>query len=138
MSFCLLVLHLFQWCLHCWSEPRDFLSGVCSTSTSVTSIVSVNLISSATACSDNSVASLSPAGSTRTACEIPVFPVSSVSSVTSLGTASSAVVSELSLCSYLGSASFEVSEFFLGTASSVAISGLFPMFVPGFYNFCDV
>ena len=94
-----------------------------STSTSVTSIVSVNSISSATACSDNSV-SLSLAGSTRTACEIPVFPVSSASFVISLGTASSAAVSELSLCSYLGSASSEISEFSLGTASSAAISEL--------------
>ena len=67
---------------------------------------------------------MSSVGSTRTACEIPVFSMDSVSSVLSLGTASFAAVSKLSLCSHLGSASSEISEFSLGTASSAAISEL--------------
>ena len=82
--------------------------------TSVTSIVSVISISSETACSDTSVSSV---GSTRMACEIPVFSVGLTSFEISLGTASSVAVSAFSLCSYLGSASSEISDFSLGTVS---------------------
>ena len=100
------------------------ISSGMSVATSVISIVSVTLISSETACSDTSLISVSSVGSTRTACEIPVFSVGCASFVISLGTASSVAVSELSLCSYLGSASSEISGFSLGTASSVAVSEL--------------
>ena len=88
---------------------------------SVMSIVWVTSTCSATVCSDTSI-SVSSVGSTRLASEIPVFPVSSVSSIISLGTASSVAVSGPSLCSYLGSVSSEISEFFLGTVSSAIIS----------------
>ena len=82
---------------------------------SIVSAVSVTSISSGTTRSDTSVVSVSSAGSTRMACEIPVFSVGSASFVISLcstsseisefspGIAASVAVSELSLCSYLGS-----------------------------------
>ena len=88
---------------------------------SVMSIVWITSTCSATVCSDTSV-SVSSVGSTRMACEIPVFSVSPASSVISLGTAYSTAISEFSLCSYLGSASSEISGFSLGTVSSATIS----------------
>ena len=76
--------------------------------TSVTSIVSVVSISSIAACSGTLVSSV---GSTRIACEIPVFPVGSAFSVISLGTASSVVVFDFSLCSAFSVISLGTSVF---------------------------